>query len=94
MTVDSAPSTTSSTNSTNGAKVPFFEVRGDKPVNYGILLFPSFQALDVFGPLDVLPTLPLLLAQYPHITLRLRASFPPSRILYHASLKILSLTAP
>lgn len=24
------------------------------PVNYGMLLFPAFQALDVFGPLDAL----------------------------------------
>ncbi|KAF8995484.1 class I glutamine amidotransferase-like protein [Cyathus striatus] len=24
------------------------------PVNYGVLLFPAFQALDVFGPLDAL----------------------------------------
>lgn len=24
------------------------------PVNYGVLLFPGFQALDVFGPLDAL----------------------------------------
>lgn len=22
------------------------------PINYGIVVFPSFQALDVFGPLD------------------------------------------
>jgi putative intracellular protease/amidase len=26
----------------------------DPPVNYGIIIFPSFQALDVFGPLDIL----------------------------------------
>lgn len=24
------------------------------PVNFGVLLFPTFQALDVFGPLDAL----------------------------------------
>ncbi|EKG18532.1 DJ-1/PfpIfamilyprotein [Macrophomina phaseolina MS6] len=24
------------------------------PLNYGMLLFPAFQALDVFGPLDAL----------------------------------------
>ncbi|PPR01798.1 hypothetical protein CVT24_001694 [Panaeolus cyanescens] len=27
------------------------------PTNYGILLFPAFQALDIFGPLDILNTL-------------------------------------
>ena len=26
----------------------------DKPINFGVLVFPAFQALDVFGPLDVL----------------------------------------
>lgn len=29
------------------------------PVNFGILLFPTFQALDVFGPLDALNILSL-----------------------------------
>ena len=55
-----AQSTTSSTNGTNAAKAPFFEVKGDKPVHYGILLFPGFQALDVFGPLDVFNSLAML----------------------------------
>ena len=27
------------------------------PVNFGMLVFPGFQALDVFGPLDALSTL-------------------------------------
>jgi len=31
--------------------------RADIPVNYGMVLFPGFQALDVFGPLDILNTL-------------------------------------
>jgi transcriptional regulator GlxA family with amidase domain len=30
---------------------------GGKPVNFGVLLFPAFQALDVFGPLDALNVL-------------------------------------
>ncbi|KAL1645484.1 hypothetical protein SLS58_003793 [Diplodia intermedia] len=30
-----------------------------EPVNFGILLFPAFQALDVFGPLDALNILSL-----------------------------------
>ncbi|KAF9880863.1 amidohydrolase [Colletotrichum karsti] len=29
-------------------------VGGKKPVNFGIVVFPAFQALDVFGPLDAL----------------------------------------
>lgn len=29
------------------------------PVNFGMLVFPGFQALDVFGPLDALSTLRL-----------------------------------
>ncbi|KAJ4318937.1 hypothetical protein N0V94_004167 [Neodidymelliopsis sp. IMI 364377] len=37
-----------------------FDVHGDKPVHYGILLFPGFQALDVFGPLDVFNSLAML----------------------------------
>jgi putative intracellular protease/amidase len=39
---------------------PLFEVQGDRPVHYGILLFPGFQALDVFGPLDVFNSLAML----------------------------------
>ncbi|OLN93070.1 Isonitrile hydratase 6 [Colletotrichum chlorophyti] len=27
---------------------------GDKPLNFGVVVFPAFQALDVFGPLDAL----------------------------------------
>jgi putative intracellular protease/amidase len=44
--------------STNG--LPLFEANGPKPVHYGILLFPGFQALDVFGPLDVFNSLAML----------------------------------
>ncbi|PWW77349.1 hypothetical protein C7212DRAFT_342280 [Tuber magnatum] len=29
------------------------------PTTFGVLLFPGFQALDVFGPIDVLNTLAL-----------------------------------
>ncbi|KAF9036360.1 class I glutamine amidotransferase-like protein [Panaeolus papilionaceus] len=32
------------------------------PTNYGVLLFPAFQALDVFGPLDVLSSPALKIA--------------------------------
>ncbi|KAJ9645845.1 hypothetical protein H2201_008202 [Coniosporium apollinis] len=31
----------------------------DPPVNYGVILYPSFHALDVFGPLDILNLLAL-----------------------------------
>jgi transcriptional regulator GlxA family with amidase domain len=37
-----------------------FDVYSDKSVHYGILLFPGFQALDVFGPLDVFNSLAML----------------------------------
>ncbi|KAI9149900.1 Isonitrile hydratase 6 [Paramyrothecium foliicola] len=30
---------------------------GQKPVNFGVILFPAFQVLDVFGPLDALNVL-------------------------------------
>jgi putative intracellular protease/amidase len=40
--------------------LPILEVNGDRPVHYGILLFPGFQALDVFGPLDVFNSLAML----------------------------------
>ncbi|KAF3011280.1 hypothetical protein E8E13_011688 [Curvularia kusanoi] len=52
--------TTPITSSTNGENARFLEVQGDKPVHYGILLFPGFQALDVFGPLDVFNSLAML----------------------------------
>ncbi|KAF3031900.1 hypothetical protein E8E11_002516 [Didymella keratinophila] len=52
--------TTSPTSATSSVNTPLFEVSGDKPVHYGILLFPGFQALDVFGPLDVFNSLAML----------------------------------
>jgi hypothetical protein len=46
---------------TNGiSKKPLFEIQGKDPVHYGVLLFPGFQALDVFGPLDVFNSLSML----------------------------------
>lgn len=59
MSNSSAPST-STASPTDNTKAPLFNVRGDKPVHYGILLFPGFQALDVFGPLDVFNSLAML----------------------------------
>lgn len=40
----------------------------DVPLHFALLLFPSFQALDVFGPLDALNTIK---RQYPSLPLRL-----------------------
>ncbi|OAK99647.1 class I glutamine amidotransferase-like protein [Phaeosphaeriaceae sp. SRC1lsM3a] len=47
---------------TNGtsSKQPLFDIQGKDPVHYGVLLFPGFQALDVFGPLDVFNSLSML----------------------------------
>jgi transcriptional regulator GlxA family with amidase domain len=39
---------------------PLFDIQGQNPVHYGVLLFPGFQALDVFGPLDVFNSLSML----------------------------------
>ncbi|KAH6639740.1 DJ-1/PfpI family protein [Boeremia exigua] len=57
---DTSTTSDSATSSTSIIKTPLFEVQGDKPVHYGILLFPGFQALDVFGPLDVFNSLAML----------------------------------
>ncbi|KAJ4351040.1 hypothetical protein N0V95_004212 [Ascochyta clinopodiicola] len=82
MSSTSAPSNfaTSSTSHTN---FPLFEVRGDKPVHYGILLFPGFQALDVFGPLDVFNSLATLY-NYPMRLTNLAAG-PGSVCTHHPS---------
>jgi len=40
---------------------------GRLPVHFGIILFPGFQALDVFGPLDALNTLAKNHAIYLHV---------------------------
>lgn len=62
-------STNGSVNGTNGTQNgtsngasprPLFEIQGKNPVHYGVLLFPGFQALDVFGPLDVFNSLSML----------------------------------
>lgn len=42
------------------ATPPYFDIDGSIPVHYGVLLFPAFQALDVFGPLDVFNSLAML----------------------------------
>jgi transcriptional regulator GlxA family with amidase domain len=38
---------------------PVLMLTADLPINYGIVLYPGFQALDAFGPLDVLNLLSL-----------------------------------
>lgn len=64
MTTASAEvSPASGTNGTfdpSAVKPPFFDINGKKPIHYGVLLFPGFQALDVFGPLDVFNSLSML----------------------------------
>lgn len=52
-------------NSVNGVtdgstESALFEVQGEHPVHYGVLLFPGFQALDAFGPLDIINLLSML----------------------------------
>jgi transcriptional regulator GlxA family with amidase domain len=44
----------------SAVKPPFFDINGEKSVHYGVLLFPGFQALDVFGPLDVFNSMSML----------------------------------
>ncbi|KAL1797112.1 hypothetical protein ACET3X_003718 [Alternaria dauci] len=51
---------TNGTPNPSAVKPPFFDVNGKKPIHYGVLLFPGFQALDVFGPLDVFNSLSML----------------------------------
>ncbi|KAJ4988192.1 dj-1 family protein [Stagonosporopsis vannaccii] len=58
MTENTSPS--SALSSAPNSTIPLFEPQGDRPVHYGILLFPGFQALDVFGPLDVFNSLAML----------------------------------
>jgi transcriptional regulator GlxA family with amidase domain len=68
MTTSHDPSPTNGTNGTSNpssAKPPFFETNGSKPIHYGVLLFPGFQALDVFGPLDVFNSLSMLYREFP-----------------------------
>jgi transcriptional regulator GlxA family with amidase domain len=63
MATPQDPPPTNGTNDAAGpsaAKPPFFEINGSKAVHYGVLLFPAFQALDVFGPLDVFNSLSML----------------------------------
>lgn len=58
MTTSHHPPTSSTPAPTTNP--PFFDVQDPKPVRYGVLLFPGFQALDVFGPLDVFNSLAML----------------------------------
>ncbi len=41
-------------------KPPYFDAKSSKILYYGVLLFPGFQALDVFGPLDVFNSLAMM----------------------------------
>lgn len=55
-----APAATNETTDHTTIKPPFFDIHGSRPIHYGMLLFPAFQALDVFGPLDVFNSLSML----------------------------------
>ncbi|KAG9197555.1 hypothetical protein G6514_001460 [Epicoccum nigrum] len=50
---------------------PAFTNTTELPTHFAMLLFPHFQALDVFGPLDVLNTLSMLYANQTSMTLTL-----------------------
>lgn len=50
---------------------PPFANTTELPTHFAMLLFPHFQALDVFGPLDVLNTLSMLYANQTSMTLTL-----------------------
>lgn len=80
---DTSATSISVTSSSSNTQYPLFEVDGDKPVHYGILLFPGFQALDVFGPLDVFNSLAMLYG-YPMRLTNLAAS-PGSVPTHHPS---------
>ncbi|CAO2658544.1 Nn.00g062670.m01.CDS01 [Neocucurbitaria sp. VM-36] len=60
MTTLQDPIVTNDTANPSAVKPPFFDINGTKPVQYGVLMFPGFQALDVFGPLDVFNSLTML----------------------------------
>ncbi|KAF2625247.1 class I glutamine amidotransferase-like protein [Macroventuria anomochaeta] len=87
--LDTFASSTSTTSSTSNINNPLFEVQGDRPVHYGILLFPGFQALDVFGPLDVFNSLAMLY-NYPMRLTNLAAT-PGSVPTHHPSTSSLIL---
>ncbi|KAF2036065.1 class I glutamine amidotransferase-like protein [Setomelanomma holmii] len=50
-------------------KQPLFANTTELPTHYGFLVFPHFQALDLFGPADVLNTLSMLYGNYTKMTL-------------------------
>lgn len=59
------------------------ELNSDAPKSFGVVLFPGFQALDAFGPLDALNVLslsvPLKLAVLSSTLEPVSTSLPPSR---------------
>lgn len=58
--VDTPTTPVSADSTTSDINTPLFNVQGGRTIHYGILLFPGFQALDVFGPLDVFNSLAML----------------------------------
>ncbi|KAH7389733.1 class I glutamine amidotransferase-like protein [Phaeosphaeria sp. MPI-PUGE-AT-0046c] len=53
-------SDTNGTTNGTASRQPLFDIQSKNSVHYGVLLFPGFQALDVFGPLDVFNSLSML----------------------------------
>lgn len=74
MTTSHQPPT--STTAAPPASPPFFDVNSPKPIRYGVLLFPGFQALDVFGPLDVFNSLAMLYSYPTKLTMLAKTSDP------------------
>ncbi|KAH7075866.1 class I glutamine amidotransferase-like protein, partial [Paraphoma chrysanthemicola] len=57
---------------------PLFANTTELPTHYGLLVFPHFQALDVFGPMDVFNTLSMLYSNYTTMSLSiLSATYAP-----------------
>jgi putative intracellular protease/amidase len=49
-----------------------------KPLHYGILVFPGFQPLDVYGPLDVIGAISMSVNQSIHLSVLSRTMEPVS----------------
>ncbi|USP76821.1 hypothetical protein yc1106_04095 [Curvularia clavata] len=74
MTTSHQPA--SSTTAAPPTTQPLLDVNSSKPVRYGVLLFPGFQALDVFGPLDVFNSLAMLYSYPTKLTMLAKTTDP------------------
>ncbi|CBX93344.1 predicted protein [Plenodomus lingam JN3] len=64
--------TTTSAQNRPPVRPPFPNIT-DLPTRYGLVLFPQFQALDVFGPMDVLNTIDMHFSNYTNMNLTILA---------------------